>query len=144
MFLRKWKKVLRVITRNVITTGNPFLHGWSSDIRFFTKIVHCYTQVLYTFWNFVRSGSTPNLLLYCYCFFWFHYQSRYNPIPLVGLRCIRTNQFNHTFLSMSNRTRSISTMSSLSMANGTRSICAMLHYQWQTGHDLSAQFPIYV
>ena len=52
------------------------------------------------------------------------YQSRYNSIPLIGLRGIRTNQFKHTLPSMSNR---------------TQSICSMLYYQCRTEHNLSVQ-----
>ena len=81
------------------------------------------------------------------------YQSRYNSIPLVGLRGIRTNHFNNTLLSMSNwfdisvqcftinvKLDSIYLYNALlSMSNWTRSICTVLYYQCQTGLDVSLQ-----
>ena len=41
----------------VSTLSSGFLHIWSSDI------------LCFTFWYSVGSGSTPNLLLHCHCFF---------------------------------------------------------------------------
>ena len=43
------------------------------DIRLYT--VHCHTLVPCTFWYSVLSGSTPNLLVHYYYFFWYNISS---------------------------------------------------------------------
>jgi len=56
------------------------------------------------------------------------YQSRYNPIPLIGLRGIRANQLNNASLSMSTQTQSYKLSYQLWHD--------LVNYQCQHGHDL--------